>query len=131
MGRSGYSYDADYLDLWRGSVDRAIRGKRGQAFLRDLIAALDALPEKKLIAEELQQDGEVCAIGSVGLSRGIDMATLNPEDHDEIGKRFNIARCMVAEIEFINDGDFESGNISDEERFKRVREWAESQLIEK
>src|SRR5262245_16738600 len=34
---------------WRGAVHAAIFGKRGQAFLTELLAALDALPEKKLL----------------------------------------------------------------------------------
>lgn len=57
MSRSGYSddYDGDNWDLirWRGAVTSAIRGKRGQAFLREALAALDAMPEKQLIAGDL------------------------------------------------------------------------------
>ena len=70
MSRSGYSDDWDIGDnsgwLYRGAVERAIKGKRGQAFLKEMLAAMDALPEPKLIAEELEQEGAVCAIGSVG-----------------------------------------------------------------
>ena len=38
MSRSGYSDDLDNWDLirWRGQVSSAIRGKRGQGFLREL-----------------------------------------------------------------------------------------------
>lgn len=57
MSRSGYSedYDGDHWDLirWRGAVASSIRGKRGQAFLREALAALDAMPEKKLITGDL------------------------------------------------------------------------------
>ena len=55
MSRSGYSEDCDGWALvrWRGAVKSAIRGQRGQAFLRELLAALDAIPDKRLIAEEL------------------------------------------------------------------------------
>lgn len=42
---------------WRGAVASAIRGKRGQAFLREMLAALDAMPEKRLIAGSLVFDG--------------------------------------------------------------------------
>jgi len=60
MSRSGYIEDWD--DQWglicyRGAVKSAIRGRRGQAFLREMLAALDALPEKRLITEELVIDG--------------------------------------------------------------------------
>jgi hypothetical protein len=68
MSRSGYSDDCDQWDMirWRGAVASSIRGARGQAFLKEMLAALDALPEPKLIAEELESDGAVCAIGAVG-----------------------------------------------------------------
>lgn len=44
MSRSGYNDDCDGWALirWRGAVNSAINGKRGQAFLRELVAALDA-----------------------------------------------------------------------------------------
>ncbi len=63
MSRSGYSDDLDSWALirWRGQVASAIRGRRGQAVLRDLLAALDAMPEKALVASELETpQGEVC-----------------------------------------------------------------------
>jgi hypothetical protein len=128
MGRSGYSEDCENLQLWRGAVKRAIRGKRGSAFLKELIAALDALPEKKLIDHELIRDGEVCAIGSVGLLRGIDMTKLNVEDPDQIAKAFGIAPALVQEIEFMNDDDFGYRNTDDGKRWQAMREWAERML---
>jgi hypothetical protein len=63
MGRHGYTDDSDdVLDLgrWRAQVSSAIRGKRGQRFLRDVIRALDALPEKRLIKNDLvNEEGAV------------------------------------------------------------------------
>lgn len=53
MSRSGYVDDCENLELYRATVERSIKGKRGQAFLRELAAAMDAMPEKVLIAEEL------------------------------------------------------------------------------
>jgi hypothetical protein len=84
MSRSGYNDDYD-LDpwqgiRWRGAVASAIRGRRGQAFLRELLVALDALPEHKLIANELEKDGAVCALGAVGKARGLALAGLHPDD---------------------------------------------------
>lgn len=57
MSRAGYSDDIDdplELGHWRAQVASATRGKRGQKLLRDLLVALDAMPEKRLIAEELE-----------------------------------------------------------------------------
>ena len=58
MSRSGYHDDCEGWDLIRGAVKSAIRGRRGQAFLKEMLAALDALPEKRLITEDLVIDGE-------------------------------------------------------------------------
>lgn len=129
MGRAGYSEDIDNWQLirWRGAVASSIRGKRGQEFLRELVAALDALPEKRLIAHELVEGKNVCAIGSVGLRRGVDMVKLDPEDSDTIAATFGIADPLVREIEFINDEAVYYGD-TPEKRWQRVRDWAVSQI---
>jgi hypothetical protein len=102
MSRSGYS--DEYSPLWRGSVERAIRGKRGQAFLRDLLAALDAMPEKTLAADSLvTAEGEFCTLGVLGAARGIDLETLDPDDPEQVAKAFGIAEAMAREIVFEND----------------------------
>src|ERR1019366_9114062 len=93
-----------------------------QAFLKELVEALDAMPDKRLIAEELQQGGEVCALGSVGAKRGIDMANLDPEDYDTLSGVFDIAAPLVQEIEYMND---ESGWApTPEKRWELMRAWA-------
>lgn len=60
MSRSGYHDDLDTLELgrWRGRVASAIRGKRGQKLLRDLLAALDAMPEKRLVSDVIEVSAE-------------------------------------------------------------------------
>jgi len=136
MSRSGYSDDLDQqeLMLWRGAVASAIRGKRGQAFLREMLVSLDALPEKKLIVGELQDEhGAVCALGSVGKSRGMDMSHLSYDDNRvALGKAFGIAGALVAEIEFINDDDFYWAGYcyTDERRFGMVRKWVVENINE-
>lgn len=132
MSRSGYSDDLDdnwQLIRWRGAVASAIKGKRGQAFLREMLAALDALPEKKLVARELEIGGEVCALGSVGQTRGVDMAKLDPEDHETVAAAFNIPHALACEIMFEND---EGGGYWNEEtpeaRYARMRRWIEGQI---
>lgn len=125
MGRSGYSTELDYLELgrWRGRVASAMRGKRGQALLRDLVEALDAMPSKRLIADELQTtDGEVCALGALGIKRGIDMSSIDPHDPEQVAPVFNIAECMAQEIVFENDEAW--GNQTPEQRWEYMRRWA-------
>lgn len=108
MSRSGYSddYDDDPLATgrWRAQVASSIRGKRGQKFLRDLIEALDALPEKELIANELaDESGCVCALGALGRKRSVDLATVDTEDYDQLGNLFDIAHQLAQEVMYEND----------------------------
>lgn len=137
MSRSGYHYDCDPLELgrWRGQVASAIRGKRGQAFLIDLLAALDEMPEKRLIADTLVMDGDVCAIGALGRARKIDMSGINAHDSNSVSNAFNIAEQLAREITYINDESFlytylphenRSRPITPEERWQHVREWVAS-----
>lgn len=130
MSRSGYTDDVDGWALirWRGAVKSAIRGKRGREFLRKLIAALDALPEKRLIAGELEMDGEVCAMGSVGKMQGIDMSNIDPTEPEEVAAAFNISPALAQEIAYVND-EWLSNRATDEERYSIVRKWAEKQLL--
>jgi hypothetical protein len=138
MNRSGYDdYDGDAADLnlYRANVERALAGRRGQAFLKEMLAAMDALPEKKLIPGLMQEDsGEVCAIGSVSKARGIDMERLNQLAEDEdpdlpraIAKQFGIAACMAREIMYWNDADARDPE-TPEQRFARMRKWIERQI---
>ena len=134
MSRSGYTDDCENvwaLFRWRGAVASAIRGKRGQAFLKEMLAALDAIPSKRLIADELEAHGEVCALGAVGSKRGIDMTKVDSYDRDTIAGTFNIPLALAAEIMFEND---EAGgywnNETPERRWDRVRRWVASQIRE-
>jgi hypothetical protein len=128
MSRSGYSDELEPWDLirWRGQVASAIRGKRGQKLLRDLVAALDAMPVKRLIACELESaDGEVCALGALGKARGIDMENLDPEEPEQVAGVFDIAPQLAQEIVYENDKY--SGTA--EHRHDRMRRWAASLIV--
>jgi len=146
MSRSGYSDDLDNWSLicWRGAVNSALRGQRGQKFLHELRDALDALPEKKLIEHEFQRaDGSCCAIGAVGKARGINMVGMDAEAATDTGyltETFNIADAMVREVEFMNDDDGawwgqKDGESMDKyyermdrKRWTRVSEWVDRKL---
>lgn len=128
MSRSGYSYDCENLGLWRGAVDRAITGKRGQAFLREMAAALDAMPVKELITDEVvSDDTRVCAIGAVAQARRLDVSRLDTHDGDQVAARFGIARALACEIAYENDECGEDETPS--ERWTRMRAWVNKQTI--
>lgn len=138
MSRSGYVdgfWDDDDNTAWlyRGAVQRAIQGKRGQAFLREMLEAMDAMPEKKLASGVLVgSGGEVCAMGAVVKARGLDVTGLDIEDRDAVGAFVGIAPSLAAEIAFENDeaGDF--GSVPDatpEARWVRMRGWIQANLL--
>jgi len=138
VSRSGYDdyYDGDdYWDLirWRGAVQSAIRGRRGQAFLRDMLTALDELPAPRLICGYLYRDGPeggVCALGAVGLARGMDMTDLDSYDREQVAIAFAVAPALAAELSYIND-ESSARPESPDERWVRVRAWVVASLLEK
>jgi hypothetical protein len=127
VSRSGYSDDCSgpELALWRGAVNSAIKGKRGQQFLRELAAAMDAMPEKVLISGELQVDGQYCALGVVGAARGLPMDGIDL-DRDVMARLFGIAPAMAAEIMFENDDDYGWKGSAPAERWQYMRNWVAS-----
>lgn len=140
MSRHGYTYDLDPLAMgrYRGAVQSAIRGKRGQKLLRDLKEALERMPVKRLCksAFEVSPEGDVCALGAVARNRGVDMTHLNrlvridENDSDSIreaaAKLFDVAECLAAEVMFQND-DITS---SPENRWEYVYSWVCSEILE-
>lgn len=130
MSRHGYSDDIDDWAMikWRGQVASAIRGKRGQRLLVDLVAALDALPEKVLIAGDLVNDnGDYCALGAVGAKRGIAVGELDPEDPESMADAFDVTQQLAREIAYEND---EGGRYDEtpQARWIRIRAWALSHI---
>lgn len=131
MSRSGYSEDGDNIVLYRRAVGNAMSGKRGQAFLREMRDALDAMPVKEL-ARYVFSDSELgcCAMGAVAVARGISNMVTDPGDMKLLGKVLGIAPCMAGEIAFTNDDDF-SMIAEDEtpaERWKRMRKWVDDAI---
>lgn len=149
-GRSGYidDYDGDYANIyhinWRGAVNSALRGKRGQKFLQELLESLDSVPIKRLVKHELAVDEKFmmsvshwgmyehecesyCALGAIGKTRGMPIRSIDVDDYDSIGNHFGIANAMAREIEYVND---EGGKFKEtpEDRFERVRSWVAGKL---
>ena len=142
MSRSGYvddGYDPLSLGRWRGAVRSATRGARGQAFFRELIVAMDAMPEKALIANDLICKDGMCAMGVVAAVRGTDVSEIDPEDPETVAKTMNLAEALVQEIAYQNDecgadwlpdanGRYRFLPETPEARWARMRAWAEKQL---
>lgn len=120
MSRSGYSDDYEFGMLWMQAVDRATFGARGQRFMRRLLAALDAMPTKRLIINAIRNEtGDVCALGAVDHH-------VTSYDAEDLAPHFGIARALAAEIVYRND---ECGRReTPEERWTRMREWVRKQI---
>lgn len=114
MSRSGYrdDYGDDYpgqLELYRANVARSIRGKAGQARLRELREALLALPEKRL-ADDLfaPATGEACALGVWAKRHMPDAEAVQKFDGDDddtarLLKPFGWPNLVVRDLVYIND----------------------------
>lgn len=130
MSRSGYSDDCENIGMWRGAVERAIRGVWGQALLREMADALDAMPVKELAAGVVVQDSaHVCALGSVALARGLDVSGLDIYDREAVSRTFGVAPALAAEIAYQNDEAGPWKGETPSERWQRMRTWVAEQLI--
>lgn len=111
MSRSGYTDDIDdnwRHIMWRGRVASSIRGKRGQAMLRELLEALDAMSDKRLYPNSFATaSGEYCTLGVLGAARGTKMDDLGDAEDgcDErlVAERFGVASPLAQEIMYMND----------------------------
>lgn len=125
MSRSSYTddYGDEYpgqLELYRANVARSMRGKRGQARLRELRDALVALPVKELhedlFAEGTPQQPRVCALGAWATAKTGDPQAAaemlrfpvdgNDEDTSEDLEKHGWPRLVVLDTIYQNDRDF-------------------------
>jgi hypothetical protein len=130
MGRHGLSDASDSGDVlefgrWRGAVASAIRGKRGQAFLRELLAAIDSIEPQRLIGDALENEhGEVCGLGAVGRARGLDLKAVDYEDYEAVSKLFGINEKLAQEIMWVNDEVISRNDVPAMlGRYQIVRQW--------
>jgi hypothetical protein len=156
VSRINYSDEEDFpgqFNIWQANCRRSIRGKRGQAELRELEAALVALPSKRLIHGALEDnDGDVCAIAAYGRHKGIDLSKFDPEyNSDEVGIAGGMPRLVAWKVVELNDveldtvwevahgpiqnghGHYKGGialirDMTPEERYERVLTWVRAQL---
>jgi hypothetical protein len=124
--RLNYSEDEDFTGqfaLWEANTERSIAGKRGQAALRELEAALVAMPRKRLIREAVAdaQTGDVCAVGALSLSiqirQGVDpkealarLEAIDPDDTEGTtgeAERLGIPRMVAWRLVALNDLELE------------------------
>ena len=106
---------------FRGQVASAIRGRRGQATLKQAAEAMERLPRRQLITGELCDGTGVCVVGAViyddfkskglspkaawnklrGLSRKIGRDAYEIEEYAV--KELGFTRALANEVQFEND----------------------------
>ena len=106
--RVGYSEDEEYpgqFALWQANCRRSRRGRKGREALREMEAALLAMPAKRIGADILvEPDGETCAIGALMLKRKLDagmarsaavaeLAELDPEQVEDYAVKPSACRA--------------------------------------
>jgi hypothetical protein len=161
MSRSCYSedYGDEYpgqLDLFRANVQRSIRGKQGQARLRELRDALLSMPVKALYDDLWRSGDQVCALGAWAARFSPSVAVSNDADDHDIATALGDVgwpRLVVLEAVYLNDDrEFEyvkaegpprwadsTGrcygypedvrmSITPERRYTKVLEWATNQI---
>ena len=154
--RISYSDEEDrpgQFALWDANCRRSIKGQAGQRELRELEAALLALPEKRLIHGLLTDDeGGVCAIACYARHKGVDLSKFDPEyESDEVGIAAGMPRLVAWKVVALNDleldtvwevaygperrgwGLYKGGipyvrKMTPEERYEKVLAWVRAQF---
>lgn len=143
--RISYSDEEDYPGqhgLWQANAMRSIKGKKGQVALRELEQALLALPEKRLIARELENaDGEGCAIGALAKYRNYTPKADPDWEMELVGMELGMPHMVAWKVVALNDMDLDKYYdrkldrcvpYTPEERYERVlaqvRKWLEDPI---
>jgi hypothetical protein len=110
--RAGNELQEILGDMWgyvryRGALRNAIKGKRGQAFLKELLEAIEALPEKKLAVGAFRdRDGCASALGALALKRGHspdELAGFHYMTPDQLARFFGIQPVLIRHIVHMHD----------------------------
>jgi hypothetical protein len=162
MSRFDVDYDSEgpnTVGLWRSSLQRAINSARGQRLLREIEAALLAMPEHKLIADEIahavdwDEDGDpideprvigVCVVGAYAAHQrardeGVSWARAVFDLAEELGgevdcwetQELGVSLGMARTIawELAYVNDERFGGLTDECRWEAVLGWVRERIL--
>jgi len=129
MSRAGEGDDFDTWAMirWHGASKRAIGGRPGQKFLKELEQSILDLPNRRLTDNEFAcKNGDVCALGAVAKKRGLgDLSGLEDDSEHEVGEVFGITPTLAWEIMYENDLGWKE---TPEQRYERVLKWINSKI---
>ena len=110
--RLNYSEDEDFpgqFNIWQANCRRSLQGKRGQAALKRLEAALLGMPTKRLIREAISEVNEsagrleVCALGAVAMMEGHEQILYGDDEAEEAGVAMGFPRLVAWKVVEQND----------------------------
>lgn len=151
---SRYDYESgDYpAHWWQIDLERALTSGRGQRLLREVLAALIAMPRWELIEAEIVEvttddddqvvDGAVCAVGAYAaycirqggwtwteaLSQLAEDGWRGGDSYDtqRLGQKYGLARTVAYELGWLNDEAY--ARLSPSERWHAVFGWVWGQI---
>lgn len=136
--RINYSEDEDYpgqFYLYQANCTRSVKGQAGQKALRELEAALLALPSKRLIAEELDDGQDVCAIGALVRHKKITPTSDSEWEMENVGVECGMPHLVAWKVVELNDVEFldrwRDGArefYTPEERYDAMLKWVRQQI---
>lgn len=147
MSRITYAEEEDFpgqAELWDANRLRSLKGQKGQAALRELEAALLALPSKQLIADELEDaEGNVCAIGALARYKNYGGSLELPEPKNEfeehvvsdamikVAGKLSVPRLVAISIIERNDDAcaWKRDDETPEQRYERILGWIRKQIL--
>lgn len=140
MSRLSYNEMSSVEEVrWQRNSAMTLKSKRGQQMLRDLEAALLALPQKRLLGDTFYEpeSGEVCALAAYARHKGCDVEKLQrleldsgEEQADWVAWMYDQARTLTWNIIDLNDngGGYFVRHETPEQRYERVLQWVQSHL---
>ena len=97
---------------------------------------MDAMKEKRLIANSFKMEGDFCTLGVIARKRGVELQDLLDEDycgqyvdHERLADRLGVAAAMAKEIMFMND-EAMLFDETPEARWRRMRAWISEHIEE-
>jgi len=131
--------NSNYVYLWDSRVRRIIEGKRGQRVLLELIEALLALPQRRLISGAIATPtGDVCTVGALAKKRGVNLDRDNlyarrdepprgwegdEEETADLGASLGITWTLAWQLGYMNDEQFPSRRVYQRTKPVLVEVW--------
>lgn len=130
--------------LWRANTDRALAGKKGQAFLKEMEGALLSLPRPRLIEGYICKGGDVCAMGALALKRQrkagdsisaalywLEKDAPGEDDVDAtasyMSRNYGVLRRLSFELAWVNDEGRDCA--TPEQRYAAVLKWIREKMV--